>query len=329
MKKIFVLIALLTIAAACSTPPASNETTSTTNANSAAPARPAMTEADAIAKEKAIWEAIKNKEYDAFAAMVDEDQLEVRAEGVVDKATSVDGVKQFEPSEVNFSDWKYLPIDKDAFVVIYQASVKGKYQGKEFKPQTANNTSAWVYRGNKWLAIYHQESEVKPEPPAAKPGPSPKAGASPAASPAPAPATSSDAIANEKIVWDLFKSKNYDAFAELLAPNFTEVESTGIYDKDGSIKGVSMIDGSKAVLSDWKALKLNDDAALVTYTLKLPGSMVDPAGERHATIWVKQNSKWLALSHHGGTPVRKATPIPPPPAASPAAKASPAPKPTY
>ena len=325
MKKIFVIVSLL-IMAACTAPPTNRETSSTANTNSAtASAAPAMTEADAIAKEKAIWDAIKNKDYEGFAAMLADDQVEVRSEGVADKATSVDGVKQYEPSEVNFSEWKYLPINKDAFAVVYTVAAKAKFQGKELPLQTAHASSAWVNRGGKWLAIYHQECEVKPPPPPAKPGAPGKATPSPAASPASAPAappaTGSDPIANEKIVWDLFKSKNYDAFAELLSPNFVEVERDNVFDKAGTVKGVAMFDASKAVLSDWKAVSINDDAAVVTYTIKGPGPVFEPQGERHSTIWIKREGKWMGLLHHGGTPVTKATAPPPPP--SPAASKTP------
>ena len=61
-----------------------------------------------------------------------------------------------------------------------------------------------------------------------------------------------DPIANEKTVWDLFKSKNYDAFAAMLAPDFLEVEPDGYFDKAGTVKGVSMFDASKAVLRTGK-----------------------------------------------------------------------------
>ena len=44
-----------------------------------------MTEADAIAKEKAIWEAIKQKDYVAFGDMLAEDQVEVLSDGVQTK----------------------------------------------------------------------------------------------------------------------------------------------------------------------------------------------------------------------------------------------------
>lgn len=315
MKKILVIIAALMVAAACAAPTTNRETTGPVNAPS--PAEQAMTEADAIAHEKAIWDSIKNKDYDGFAAMIAAEQLEVLPEGVMDKAGSVEGVKQFEPSEVNFSDWKYLPIDKDAFVIIYTVAYKGKFQGKEFPLETARASSAFVRRAGKWLAMYHQECELKP----AMPMPASKvekAAPSPAGTPAAAPTTGPDPIANEKIVWDLFKAKNYVAFGDLLTTDFLEVEPDNVYDKGASVKGVSMFDASKAVLSDMKEVSFDADAALVTYTVKNSGPMFAPQGERHSSIWVKRDGKWLGLFHHGGTQV--APPVKPPasPAASPA-----------
>lgn len=314
MKKISLLIAVLTFAAACATPPTNRDLTSSNRGVAEATPTP-MTEADAIAKEKAIWDTIKRKDYDAFAAMLDAGSLEVVPEGVIPKEGSVSSIKDFEPTEVNFSDWKYVSIDKDAFIVTYVVSVKGKYRGKDLPDNKARASSAWAHHQGKWLAVYHQECPVKPPP---TPPPAPKstpaaAASSPAASPAAASATGSDPIANEKIVWDLFKSKNYDAFATLLAPEFTEVEPDGVYDRAGTIKGVQTFDASKAVLSDWKAANINDDAALVTYSVKGPGPPWDPMGERHATIWVKRDGKWLGIFHQGGTGIRpapKPTPTP-------------------
>ena len=324
MKKTFLIIAALIVISACATPPPANR--EGTPPATASPAAVVMTEADAIAKEKAIWDTIKNKDWDAFANMLAEDQMEVTGEGVLEKTASIASVKKFEPTEVVFSDWKFLSIDKDAFIVIYTANTKGKYDGKEFAPLSARASSAWVNRGGKWLAIYHQECPVKPPMPPAKTAPksSTTAAASPAASPV-LTATGPDAIANEKSVWDLFKAKNYDAFSTLLAPDFVEIEPDGVYDKAGTVKGVSMFDASRAVLSDFKSVNLDDDAALVTYTVKSAGPPSAPLGVRHSTIWVRRDGKWMGLFHQGGTEVMKPmSSASPSPAPSPAPKNSPA-----
>ena len=269
MKKTLVFVSLMAFALACAAPPTNRDLAGETNRATNAAEKPPvmMTEADAIAKEKAIWETIKTKDYDAFAGMLAPDQIEVLDAAVHDKAASIAGVKDFEPSEVVFSDWKYLSIDKDAFVVVYTVNTKGKFKGKDFGSLSARGSSAWVNRDGKWLAIFHQECPVKPPMPAPKPGST----ATPLASPSVAPvaaATGPDPVANEKLVWDLFKAKNYDAFAALLAPDFMEVEPDNVYDRAASIKGVSQFDASKTVLSDFKSVNFDADAAVVTYVVK-------------------------------------------------------------
>jgi len=319
MKKILLLVSVLVVAAACAAPPTNREA-APANTNLAETKPAAMTEAGAIANEKAVWDAIKNKDYDAFASMLAEDQMEVTSDGVLDKAASIASVREFEPSEVNFSDWKFLSIDNDAFLIIYTANTKGKYKGKEFAPITARASSAWVNRNGKWLAIYHQECPVKP------PMAPTKSSAKPAATPAGTPAmvaASADPIANEKVVWDLFKSKNYEGFASLLASDFIEVEPDKVYDKAESVESVKGFDATKATLSDWKSLRLDDDAMLDTYTVKMAGT--PGAGERHSTIWANRDGKWLAVFHQGGTEVNASAPAASPAAApSPKASASPA-----
>lgn len=321
MKKILVIISAFAVAAGCAAPPTNQVTPVSTVSPESSVAM--MTEADAIAKEKAIWEALKTKDYAAFGNMLAEDQIEVMGEAVNDKATAIVGVKDFEPSETTFSDWKFLSIDKDAFVITYTVNMKGKYKGVEFPAETDRASSAWVNRNGKWLAIYHQECKVAPPMPPAKEGAAkPTPNSAPKTSPSPAPAMTAagpDPIANEKMVWDLFKTRNFDAFAALLAPEFLEVEADKVYTKSESVKALSEADGSKSVLSDWKAVKLDDDASLVVYVAKFPGAPGN--GERHATIWANRDGKWLALFHQGGTAVTK-------PGAMPAAAASPAAKPS-
>jgi hypothetical protein len=254
-----------------------------------------MTEADAIAKEKAIWNTITKKDYDAFAGMLDSSSLEVTADGVLQKSGSVSMVKDFEPSEITFSDWKFLSIDKDAYVVTYSVVAKGKYKGKEIPPTPVRGSSAWANRDGKWLAVYHQECDVMKMPPPS-PAAKTKSAASPATTPAQATATS-DPVANEKMVWDLFKAGQYDAFGALLAADAIEVEPNGVFDKAGIIKGVKEFDASKSTISDFRSLNIDSDAALVTYLVTNPGAK--PAEERHTTIWAMRDGKWLAVFHHG------------------------------
>src|SRR5215475_4384103 len=114
MKKILLLISVLVLSIGCTAPPTnqvSNE--SNRNTNDIGTSAATLTESAAVAQEKAVWETIKNKNYDAFAAILANDQIEVGADGIFDRAGTIASVKDFEPTELTFSDWKFLPIDKD------------------------------------------------------------------------------------------------------------------------------------------------------------------------------------------------------------------------
>ncbi len=301
MKKIIPILVAALIAVACAAPSTNQEVKAPANSNTAA-TKPAatITEAEAMAKEKEVWAAFEKKDYPGFAALLADDMINVAPEAVFNKAESVKGVTGFVPSDVTFADWKFLPVDKDTGVIVYSVKFKGTVNGEPVPQQSVYSSSVWVNRAGKWLAAFHQDTEMATTPPPPQASNKPKAAASPAPAPSPV-ATTADVTANEKIVWDALKAQHYDLFASYLAPEFMEVEPSGIMDKAGSVKGVQNFDLSKSTLSDWKTLKLSDSATLVTYVLKTPGAKPDM--ERHSTIWANKSGKWMALLHQG-TPVK-------------------------
>lgn len=313
MKKILLSIFVCLLLAGCTAAP-TNEAALTTNKNTndTETSAAVMTESAAIAQEKAVWDMIKNKNYDAFAAQLANDQIEVGSEGIFDRAGTIASVKDFEPTELTFSDWKFLPIDQDAMVITYTVAVKGKYKGQELKPESIRASSAWVNRSGKWLAIYHQSTPVSTAP--AKPSPAPYGSpspsqASPTASPSPV-TTSDDVIANERAIYEALKAKNFDGFASALASDSIEVEPNGVFDKAGTMREVRSFDFSKTELSEFKAVPFDSDASLVVYKVKVPGPEL---GEYHSTIWAKKDGKWMAVFHQGtpiipGAPATTASP---------------------
>jgi hypothetical protein len=304
MKKILVLISLLLLVAACTTEPAPN-TNAPANANTAAPKTAAPSEADIIAKEKAVWDTIKQKDYAAFGNMLASDYVEVTDQGVMDKAGIVADVKDFIPTDLTFSDWKMTLIDNDAAILTYSFTQKATYKGKDLPPGPYRAASAWVNRDGKWQGFFYQQTPVtKMPPPPPASSASPKANTA-AATPGKLPEAGPDPIANEKIVWDAFKSKNYDGFASLLDAAFIELEGPAVYDKASAVKTVAEFDLAEYELTEWKAGKLDADAAFVTYLVKPKDPKMDQ--ERHSTIWAKRNGKWLALLHVGTPQAKPAT----------------------
>jgi hypothetical protein len=303
MKKLIAGVCFLLLVAACQ--PVANENMANANKTPETKAVAPPSEADMIAKEKAAWDAFRRKDADAFKKALAPEYIEIHDSGVKDTAAVVSDMKDVELSDVTFADWKMTTIDKDLVLLTYTTTQKGTYKGQAFPEGPYRTAAAYVNRNGEWLGVYFQETLTSkaPPPPASKPTASP--GTSPASSPAKPAETSDDVIANEKLVWDLFRTRNFDAFQTLLAPEFMEAEPTGLYDKAGTVKGVSEMDASQFELSDWKAVKFDEDAGLVTYTVTMKGPK--PSKDYHATIWAKRDGKWLGF-YHQGTPAGTAMP---------------------
>ena len=300
MKKLVVFVFVLLIAGACAVPPTNQSVA--TNTSSTSPAVAPLTEAEAIAKEKAVWDTLKAKDFAAFETMLAADYLEILPDGVNDRAKTSTEVKNLEITDVTFSDWRMIPLDKDAALLIYNATIKGTFKGQAIPEGPYRNTSGWVNRGGKWQAFYHQETLAQTTP-ATSPSPavSPTlTTATPAASPAASATVTTppaDPVEREKMIWDLLKRRDYDAFASHLDPGQVEVEAGGVTDKAATLNGVRSFDASKAELSDFKTIKVNPNIDLVTYLVTIPG----PPEDKHfaTSIWVNRSGKWAALFHQG------------------------------
>lgn len=329
MKRLIALAALLLAASACATTTNTNEgantnTNANANASPAATATPAgVTQADLEAKEHQVWDALKAKNYDAFAGMLSDDFTFVTSDGIHNKQDTVNMLKSYELTDYSFSDIRFVKVDDDLAILVYSSTETSTIGGKPspVSGKTLYNASAWANKGGKWVGVYHQDT-LKMEPPAGQGGNTNAGGASnanasnanasnknanasganantsasPAATPA-APATATDA---EKAVWDALKSKNYDAFASFLASGAIEVEpDSGVTDKSASVEGIKHFDASKYTLSDFKEMKLDADSTLVTYVVKGPNMKGQPETMRHSTIWNNRGGKWQAYLHEG------------------------------
>lgn len=313
MKRMFVILALLVTAYGCTdaTQPAGN-TTNTANANAAntnaaspAAATTGVSEQDLIANEKQLWDAIRRKDPAAFGNFLADDQLYVTSDGIHDKAATIKSVGDLDIKDLSLTDFKLVKIDNDAAVLTYVADTKGTYAGQPIPPQAGRqrNSTAWINRGGKWVAVFHQDStimEMPPTPPTdGKQGAassSPSAGSSPAST---GITTGADATANEKQVWEAFKRNDWNAFASVVADDALEVESEGLYTKTQMIDGMKNSDVSKFTASDFRESNLDEDAKLVTYVVTGPGRNGKTESQRHSSIWVNRGGRWQAVFHQG------------------------------
>jgi hypothetical protein len=117
------------------------------------------------AKEKAAWQAFKDKKADDFKKVVDKDFLGVYAEGLSNMEKELSDMKKWDMKSFTISDYTAFSDEKDVMVTTYVVKIEGTYDGKDASG-TYNAGSVWKEEKGAWMAIFH--TNVKQEAAAAK-----------------------------------------------------------------------------------------------------------------------------------------------------------------
>ena len=116
------------------------------------------------AKEKAAWQAFKDKKADDFKKVVDKDIRAVYAEGISNMKKELEDMQKWDMKSFTISDFDSFTDEPDVIVTTYKVVVEGTYDGKDMSG-TYNAGSVWKKEKGAWMAIFH--SNMKEEKPAA------------------------------------------------------------------------------------------------------------------------------------------------------------------
>ncbi|HEY0543835.1 MAG TPA: nuclear transport factor 2 family protein [Pyrinomonadaceae bacterium] len=116
-----------------------------------------------IAQEQMILDAVKKRDANAFKSMLDPNAYEITSNGVIDLAGIV--AVLFSP-ELTSADFKIenptvRRLDKDSAVISYKSTGTATYKGKT-SSGSSYDTTIYVRRGGKWLALFHQATDMMP-----------------------------------------------------------------------------------------------------------------------------------------------------------------------
>ena len=106
------------------------------------------------AKEKAAWQAFKDKKADDFKKVVDKDIRCVYADGVSNLQKELDDMKKWDMKSFAISNFDSFSDEKDVIVTTYTVKIEGTVDGKDVSG-TYNAGSVWKKEGTDWLAIFH------------------------------------------------------------------------------------------------------------------------------------------------------------------------------
>jgi hypothetical protein len=116
-------------------------------------------------KEKAAWQAFKDKKPDDFKKLVSASVMAVYAEGISDMQKELADMQKWDMKSFAISDYKVTSHGSDTVVTTYKVTVEGAYEGKD-QSGAYNAASVWKKQKGEWQAIFHtnikEETAAKP-----------------------------------------------------------------------------------------------------------------------------------------------------------------------
>jgi hypothetical protein len=114
-------------------------------------------------KEKAAWQAFRDKKPDDFKKVVSPNLVAVYAEGMSDLQKELADMQKWDMKSFAISDYKVTSDGSDTVVTTYQVTIEGAYDGKD-QTGTYNAASVWKKQKGKgeWQAIFHTNVKKAP-----------------------------------------------------------------------------------------------------------------------------------------------------------------------
>ncbi len=113
-------------------------------------------------KEKAGWEAFKNKDKKAFADLVTSDYTAVLADGKGEhsRQATLDAMADITITDYSLSNFRLTSLGPNSAMLSYAAAAKYSINGQNQDGKLAV-TDVWVKRGGQWKSLRYHETEVK------------------------------------------------------------------------------------------------------------------------------------------------------------------------
>jgi hypothetical protein len=124
-------------------------------------AAPANDKEAIISKEKAAWQAFKDKKADDFKKLLSADLVTVYADGMHSLQQEVDSISKTDMKSFDLTDFNVVFPNKKTAIITYKAKIEATTGGVDVSG-TYNVGSVWNYADGQWIGIFHTDSKVPP-----------------------------------------------------------------------------------------------------------------------------------------------------------------------
>ena len=114
-----------------------------------------------VAKEKEVWEALKQKDKAAATRLLADDFVGMYASGFYTKSEWLKQIgEQYTISAYTIDDVKLLRASPTTVLLLYRSTCKGTGEWAEICARVEYISDLWVKRNGRWTAMFSQETQA-------------------------------------------------------------------------------------------------------------------------------------------------------------------------
>ncbi len=106
--------------------------------------------------ERLLWRDLSANKWDTLRQRLSATYVYVSPEGVRDRDTTIEFLRQLEISDYTLGDFQVRASAPDV-IVTYTASFRGKFDGRAFSTQSRRVLAVWQHTDKGWIATAHAE----------------------------------------------------------------------------------------------------------------------------------------------------------------------------
>jgi hypothetical protein len=113
-----------------------------------------------IELEKSVWKAARARDVEAFSRLVPADGVMIFQSGVVRQPEYLATMKLRTVSHAKLKDMQGFMPNATTVILIYKTVRVGSYDSEKFPSTPVIESTTWIKRGRRWVAILNQETPI-------------------------------------------------------------------------------------------------------------------------------------------------------------------------
>jgi hypothetical protein len=113
-----------------------------------------------LEQEKRVWKAAQDRDAKEFKRLVPADAVMIFQSGMLRQPEYVKTMKSRTVSHTELQNMHGFMPNSNTVILIYQTVRIGNYDGQKFPSTPVIESTTWVKRGKRWVAVLNQETPV-------------------------------------------------------------------------------------------------------------------------------------------------------------------------